>query len=63
MAGDHNHHENPNTSTMQAAVQEIRRLQAQMAATEAEKAQERERAKKAAQEEEDEGIVDSQPLA
>ncbi|PNX56506.1 hypothetical protein L195_g049917 [Trifolium pratense] len=34
-----------------------------MAAIEAEKAQEREKTKRAAQEEEDEGIVDSQPLA
>ncbi|MCI73047.1 hypothetical protein A2U01_0094311, partial [Trifolium medium] len=63
MAGDHNHHENPNASTLQAAVQEIRCLEAQMATIEVEKVQEREKAKKAAQEEEDEGIVDSQPLA
>ncbi|PNX96746.1 hypothetical protein L195_g019959 [Trifolium pratense] len=65
MAGDHNHHESPgtNAATLQAAVQERRRLQAQMAAIEAEKAQERQRAKKAAEQEEDEGIVESQPLA
>ncbi|MCI33987.1 hypothetical protein A2U01_0055205, partial [Trifolium medium] len=49
------------TITMKVPI--LRCLQAQMAAIEAKKAQERERAKKAAQDEEDEGIVDSQPLA
>ncbi|MCI68971.1 hypothetical protein A2U01_0090232, partial [Trifolium medium] len=39
MAGDHNHHESPNTVTLQAAVTEIRCLQAQMATIEREKAQ------------------------
>ncbi|PNX81288.1 hypothetical protein L195_g010874 [Trifolium pratense] len=62
MAGDHNHHDNANATTLQT-VQEIRCLQSQMAAIEAERVEERERAKKASEEEEGEGIVDSQPLA
>ncbi|MCI62853.1 hypothetical protein A2U01_0084110, partial [Trifolium medium] len=63
MAGDHNHHESLNTATLQAAVTKIRRLQVQMAAIEREKAAERERARKAAEQGEDEEIVESQPLA
>ncbi|MCI55392.1 hypothetical protein A2U01_0076642, partial [Trifolium medium] len=60
MAGDTN---NNHATTLQAAVQEIQRLQRQMASFEADKAQERERARLAAQEEEGIAVVDSQPLA
>ncbi|MCI68989.1 hypothetical protein A2U01_0090250, partial [Trifolium medium] len=51
------------TTTLQAAVTEICRLQAQMAVIEREKAAERERARRAAEQGEDEEIVESQPLA
>ncbi|PNX76428.1 hypothetical protein L195_g032376 [Trifolium pratense] len=47
MAGDHSNHDNSNAATLQAVVVEIRHIQTQMAAIEAERAAERERARKA----------------
>ncbi|PNX91901.1 hypothetical protein L195_g015026 [Trifolium pratense] len=64
MAGDHPNHDNrDNQATLQAAVLEIRRLQTQIAAIEAERNEEKQKAQKAFEEEEGEAIVDSQPLA
>ncbi|MCI70421.1 hypothetical protein A2U01_0091684, partial [Trifolium medium] len=65
MAGDHTNNDSmaSGTTTLQAVVIEIRRLQTQMVAIEREKAAERERAHKAAEQGEDEEIVKSQPLA
>ncbi|MCI37653.1 hypothetical protein A2U01_0058877, partial [Trifolium medium] len=59
MAGDHTNHENTGSGGMnlQAAVAEIRRLQAKVTAIEAEKMN------KATGQEEDEEITESQPLS
>ncbi|PNX80478.1 hypothetical protein L195_g036479, partial [Trifolium pratense] len=54
---------NNHATTLQATVQEIQRLERKMASFEADKAQEHERARLAAQEEEGVAVVDSQPLA
>ncbi|MCI45393.1 hypothetical protein A2U01_0066632, partial [Trifolium medium] len=65
MAGDHTNNDStgPGTTTLQVAVTEIRHLQAQMAAIEREKVAERVRAHRAAEQGNDEEIVESQPLA
>ncbi|MCI70295.1 hypothetical protein A2U01_0091558, partial [Trifolium medium] len=58
MAGEHENHDNYNVNTLQAAVVEIRRLQTQIAAIEAERTNEKEKAKLILEEEEGEGVMD-----
>ncbi|CAJ2666766.1 unnamed protein product, partial [Trifolium pratense] len=63
MAGEHGNNDNSSVNTLQAAVVEIRRLQTQIAAIEAERTHEKEKAKMISEEEEGENIMDVQPLA
>ncbi|XP_045797595.1 uncharacterized protein LOC123891742 [Trifolium pratense] len=63
MAGEHENNDNSSVNTLQAAVVEIRRLQTQIAAIEAERTHEKEKAKMISEEEEGENIMDVQPLA
>ncbi|CAJ2644717.1 unnamed protein product [Trifolium pratense] len=63
MAGEHGNNDNSSVNTLQAAVVEIRRLQTQIAAIEAERTHEKEKAKMISEEEEGESIMDVQPLA
>ncbi|CAJ2667557.1 unnamed protein product, partial [Trifolium pratense] len=63
MAGEHGNNDSSSVNTLQAAVVELRRLQTQIAAIEAERTHEKEKAKMISEEEEGESIMDVQPLA
>ncbi|CAJ2645421.1 unnamed protein product [Trifolium pratense] len=63
MAGEHGNNDNSSVNTLQSAVVEIRRLQTQIAAIEAERTHEKEKAKMISEEEEGESVMDVQPLA